>query len=75
VDLAVVGAGEGVTEAVRTAVAQAGVGLVSRRAADRSAWWRAGLADALEHRVESPERPWGYDVARSPRNTRGATRA
>jgi hypothetical protein len=74
-DLAVDGAGDGVIEAVRTAVAQAGVALLSRPPSDRSAWWRAGLADAVERGVVSPERSWGYDVARSPRNTRGAARA
>lgn len=74
-DLAVDGAADGVIEAVRTAATQAGVALVSRPPADRSAWWRAGLADAVERDVASPERSWRYGVARSPRNTRGATRA
>ena len=57
------------SEAVRASVARAGVDVEPRQRA--SAWWRAGVADALER---TPGRP-RYDAARSPRSTRGATRA
>ena len=39
-----------------------------------SAWWRAGVAEALE-RTPDGVVPARYEAARSPRSTRGATRA
>ncbi len=39
-----------------------------------SAWWRAGVAEALE-RTPNGVGPERYEAARSPRSTRGATRA
>jgi hypothetical protein len=68
-------AGEGVTQAVRTAIVRAGVELVQYPTAERSAWWSAGLAEAVERGLPQGDGPSPYDVARSPRSTRGATRA
>ncbi len=68
-------AGEGVTQAVRTAVARAGVELARSPTAERSAWWSAGLAEAVERGLPPGDGPSPYDMARSPRSTRGATRA
>ncbi len=39
-----------------------------------SPWWRAGLDDALGQTPSGP-RPSDYEAVRSPRRTRGATRA
>ena len=40
-----------------------------------SGWWRAGLAEAIERAPTRPEVTRRYEAARSPRSTRGATRA
>ena len=52
-----------------------GTGLLS---ADRrpaaSPWWRVGVAEALD-RAPDGVVPARYEAARSPRSTRGATRA
>ena len=64
------------TEAVRVSAAAAGLERGSSRA--DSAWWHAGVADAVDRAVRSAPAPAGrsrYDAARSPRSTRGATRA
>ena len=57
------------SEVVRASVARAALDVDPRHGA--SAWWRAGVADALERTPAGP----AYDAARSPRSTRGATRA
>jgi hypothetical protein len=66
---------EEVAQAVRVAIARAGVELGRRPTAERSAWWSAGLAEAVESGLGPADKPSSYDVARSPRSTRGATRA
>lgn len=38
-------------------------------------WWRAGLAEAVDRVPAGRPRPSAYEAARSPRSTRGATRA
>jgi hypothetical protein len=60
-------------EAARRAAAAAGVGGEPWRTG--SAWWQAGLADAIAGRSAEPVASDRYDVAPSPRSTRGATRA
>ena len=40
-----------------------------------SAWWRAGLGEALVQAPVGPPLPSAYEAVRSPRRTRGATRA
>jgi hypothetical protein len=40
-----------------------------------SAWWRAGVVEALERAPSDGHRPSAYEAARSPRSTLGATRA
>ncbi len=40
-----------------------------------SPWWRAGLDEALGHAPIDPPRLSDYEAVRSPRRTRGATRA
>jgi hypothetical protein len=67
--------GDDVTRAVRTAIVRAGVELARYPTAERSAWWSAGLAAAVERGLPSGDEPSPYDAARSPRSTRGATRA
>jgi hypothetical protein len=70
------GAGDGVTKAARAAAARAGVELERGPVAERNAWWAAGLTEAVDRDPAAPSGgPARYDVARSPRNTRGATRA
>lgn len=68
-------AGDAATvEAARRAAAL--VGAVPQRLwSDRGAWWRAGVAEAVEGRSVVPRPGRAYDAARSPRRTRGATRA
>jgi hypothetical protein len=78
-------ADDAVTAAARAAVARARVELAPRPVAVRSAWWSAGLADAVdrgpsqpsacEPDVAHPDVARLYDAARSPRSTLGATRA
>ena len=64
-----------VARAARTAVSEAGIELDDgARRANSSAWWRAGLEEALD-RTPVETGAARYDAARSPRNTRGATRA
>jgi hypothetical protein len=60
-------------EAMRRAVAAAGIG----RAGEERLWWRAGIEEALASRAVTPPggSATGYVAARSPRRTRGATRA
>ena len=41
----------------------------------RNAWWRAGLAEAIERDPSWPTPARPYEAAPSPRRTRGATRA
>gem|GEM_PF-6192100 len=43
--------------------------------AARGRWWAAGVEDCLAARIVPPVRAGRYDVAPSPRSTRGATRA
>ena len=63
-----------VVEAARSAAAD--LGFVSEAAtAAQDRWWEAGIEDGLAARLSASA--WGerYEVARSPRSTRGATRA
>ena len=60
--------------AEQEAVARA-LGLAGETASKTSHWFRAGLVDALERYPPWPPPPRPYEAARSPRNTRGATRA
>jgi hypothetical protein len=71
-----------VAEAVRTAVSRAGI--APGPSSWASAWWRAGLVEATDRRPAGEAEPCvpgyeaavpGYEAARSPRSTRGATRA
>ena len=61
-----------VTTAARAAIVRAGLALAPEGGLQASAWWRAGLEDATEGPPVPTRR---YDAARSPRSTRGATRA
>lgn len=56
------------------AAAVAGLRLADRPAPD-GAWWRAGLAEAVERSPAVVLRSPVYEAAPSPRSTRGATRA
>ena len=60
--------------AVRAAAVETGIGLQGARGANGSAWWRAGVEEALG-RASVETGVARYDAARSPRRTRGATRA
>ena len=40
-----------------------------------SAWWQAGVLEALGRAPSDGPRPSAYEAARSPRRTLGATRA
>jgi hypothetical protein len=62
-----------VTLAALVAAARAGVRVSPPSGRDE--WWRAGIADAVERSPAVEPRAAAYDAARSPRNTRGATRA
>ena len=63
-----------VAEAARSAAAH--LGFVSAAAtAARGRWWGAGIEDGLAARLVAPARGERYEVALSPRSTRGATRA
>jgi hypothetical protein len=65
-----------IARVARAAAGDAGLGLAVTRG-DRqsvSAWWRAGVDDALERAPDGAVRV-RYRAARSPRSTRGATRA
>jgi hypothetical protein len=64
---------DGVAEAARRAAAE--VASVGEAAGTRGRWWAAGLEDAVAGRAVTPARGPVYDVALSPRSTRGATRA
>lgn len=64
-----------VVEAIRSAVAEAGIGLGERLWSERGAWWGAGVLDAVERRPRAPAPGPRYEVALSPRSTRGARRA
>jgi hypothetical protein len=63
-----------VSVVARAALSHAGLDLAAARQPGTSAWWRAGVADAIDG---APMKVAGraYDAARSPRSTRGATRA
>ena len=61
-------------DAVRVSAARVGVSVTPVATTRGSAWWRAGVEEAVEQaplEVVAPR----YDAARSPRSTRGATRA
>jgi hypothetical protein len=61
--------------AARTAVSEAGIALHDGvRRANSSAWWLAGVEEALD-RTPAETGAARYDATRSPRKTRGATRA
>lgn len=64
-----------VTAAVGSAVSHAGVELAPQDLPGRAAWWRAGVAEAVGRDPTAVRPPGHYDVAPSPRNSRGATRA
>ena len=61
--------------AARAAVVRAGLSLVPGHRTPPDPWWRAGLAEAIERDPSWPTPALPYDEARSPRSTRGATRA
>ena len=63
-----------IAQAATAAAADAGLELSADGQPAASAWWRAGVAEALE-RTPDGSGSVGYDAARSPRSTRGATRA
>ena len=63
-----------IVEAVRASVAHAGFDAGPARPPTGSAWWRAGVEEALS-RSPAEVAAVRYDAARSPRRTRGATRA
>ena len=64
-----------VAHAARTAISEAGIELHDgARRANNSAWWRAGVEEALD-RTPAETGAVRYDATRSPRKTRGATRA
>jgi hypothetical protein len=63
-----------IAHAASAAAAAVGLELSADRRPVVSAWWRAGLAEALERTPDGSD-PARYDAARSPRSTRGATRA
>jgi hypothetical protein len=62
-----------VAEAARRAVAV--LASADPPAVGRGRWWRAGVDDGLAARAVEPARGGRYEVAPSPRSTRGATRA
>jgi hypothetical protein len=75
-----------IVEAIRLAAERSGLDTGRRRPTDRGAWWRQGVAEAVDpttrvamhHTGSAPaadREQAAYDVARSPRSTRGATRA
>ena len=63
-----------IAQAASAAAADVGLELSADRRPVASAWWRAGVAEALEPTPEGSD-PARYDATRSPRSTRGATRA
>ena len=63
-----------ISAAVRVSVALAGLHGGSDPIPNGSAWWRAGVEEALG-RAPVETGAARYDAARSPRSTRGATRA
>jgi len=63
-----------ISAAVRASVALAGLHGGSDPIPNGSAWWRAGVEEALG-RLSVETGAARYDAARSPRSTRGATRA
>lgn len=62
-----------ISEAVRASVARVGLAAGSAPLAS-SVWWRAGVEEALG-RTPVATGAGRYEAARSPRRTRGATRA
>jgi hypothetical protein len=74
-ELEVTGDADGrLAQAVTAAATGAGVGLAGDRPPSGSAWWRDGVGEAHE-RTPLGAGPSRYEAARSPRSTRGATRA
>jgi hypothetical protein len=63
-----------ISEAVRAAFARVGLEGGSAPVSNSSAWWRAGVEEALD-RTPVETGAARYDATRSPRRTRGATRA
>ncbi len=63
-----------IAQAATAAAADAGLGLSADGRPAASAWWQAGVAEAHERTPDGSD-PARYDAARSPRSTRGATRA
>ena len=63
-----------IAQAATAAAADAGLELSADRRPAPSAWWRAGVAEVLARTPDGSD-PTRYDAARSPRSTRGATRA
>ena len=63
-----------IAQAASAAAADVGLELSADGRPAASAWWRAGVVEALE-RTPAVSDPARYDAARSPRSTRGATRA
>jgi hypothetical protein len=63
------------TTVARVAAARAGLTFVRGQRTPPNAWWRAGIVDAIERDPSWPTPALPYEVAPSPRSTRGATRA
>ena len=70
-----------ISEAVRASAARAGAIIGSLSHTAPGAWWLAGVAEATETSArpstpaEADDVAAPYEAARSPRRTRGATRA
>lgn len=65
----------GTASAIRSALETADVPLGFRPRNGTSAWWKRGLAEAVERVPAAPRIPDGQEVALPPRSTRGAMRA
>ena len=65
----------GIAAAARAAADRAGLSFQPGQRTPPNAWWRAGLAEAIERDPSWPTPAGPYVAARSPRRTRGATRA
>jgi hypothetical protein len=64
-----------IVDAVRLAAARAGLEPATDAATDRGAWWQEGVAEAVDRSASAVGETFAYEAVRSPRSTRGATRA
>ena len=65
----------GIAAAARAAADRAGLSFQPGQLTPPNAWWRAGLAEAIERDPSWPTPARPYEAAPSPRRMRGATRA